>query len=1175
MYGQLHDIPDKQADHADLRHSLVNEDDTSIHEHDNSHQNSCVTMNDIIEALGHNEPNDNPADKRGSENINIDNAEGSVLELCPTEEETRELENDPIDDLLDSFPDCSGLPPSKAFQNAVPSGRIISDIPDTFCKECKVEYMEVETYRKHRLRVHGEICDPTPYEPTYLCTACGRTWSSLQYRREHNCPNVRRSSHICNMCRRDCRTAKGLREHLLRVHHIQPKRRAREVSESQRGPDDLPSRSNNRLNSANHEDPDNITTHVDSNAHTRQASPQSGESSGYGTDNTFNAIHSGNTLNGSGDSENSDDPPPIVNVAGRSVSNILVNNTNDGINYVLVNNRNTSDNSNTHEDTDISTCPTANVRTGDTLHLLFPSIDPMKCPEDGCGKVYSSQSWSSNKSDLKRHLREHHKILIKHSRFWCSLCQDPIDRPSKHACLQNHNLMIFTTESLRFPCNICVRAFPSELGLRNHVQNHKKKEAQSQQPDLVVPKIVKRPMRKKRNEPPVPLPPEEEDTNIVNAENALAPSLATEHEDAILNREPQQEESIFAIYLRRFRSMEQADLTEEHFHAFEELVDQYCTDTRAAIVKQFSSSRTVILNSDNSDPITHSSPADDAPTIQRMYRRNKKRAVREISGQQGEKCTVDPARIHAHFSATWSPGTSDREYYPECDEHRVEVLDRPLTIAEVSRKLRSADNTSPGPDKITYNHWRKTENSVKTLTSIFNLCIFFKRIPASWKKSTTILLPKTGDPSDLRNWRPIALSNTIYKLFAKCLATRFSNWCSRYSVLSHCQKGFLPFDGVMEHNFSLQYRKIKARKTKKDLCITWLDVSNAFGDIPHSAILDALNAAKTGDAFRDLITDFYTDCTTQILAQNTRTEEIGIRRGVKQGCPLSGILFNLTIDPSLRRIQGDAADHKILAFADDIALIAESPSELQEMLDSISSDFKKISLQFNPNKSVAFHLATATPVGTRVTEFLLGGVRLKTIEEFEFHKFLGTPFGYNPVRNLNNLSEIAKLGESILTSLLAPWQRLDALKCFVFPAMQFAMRTNQYLKLHYKAIDREFRKGIKQTLNLPSQASNKFLYGSRKLGCCAIPIAAEEMDLNLIDTAFKLLTSIDSTVQNNAINQLTACVRFRNRSTPTDEDLGKYLSGEIHENFLPHSNDFSSIWTAARFLQSTWCLLDD
>ncbi|GBN32849.1 hypothetical protein AVEN_14021-1 [Araneus ventricosus] len=104
------------------------------------------------------------------------------------------------------------------------------------------------------------------------------------------------------------------------------------------------------------------------------------------------------------------------------------------------------------------------------------------------------------------------------------------------------------------------------------------------------------------------------------------------------------------------------------------------------------------------------------------------------------------------------------------------------------------------------------------------------------------------------------------------------------------------------------------------------------------------------------------------------------------------------------------------------------------------------------------------------------------------------------------------------------------------------MRTNQYLKKDYDKIDRAVRKGIKDTLNLPRQAANAFLYGSSKMGCCAIPIAAEEMDLNLIDTAFKLLTSRDDTTQINALHQLIASVRFRNRRTqPTLTSVNSFL----------------------------------
>ncbi|GBN32847.1 hypothetical protein AVEN_14020-1 [Araneus ventricosus] len=272
--------------------------------------------------------------------------------------------------------------------------------------------------------------------------------------------------------------------------------------------------------------------------------------------------------------------------------------------------------------------------------------------------------------------------------------------------------------------------------------------------------------------------------------------------------------------------MEQSDITANNFAAFEELVDEYCADNRAAVLP------------------------DNAAVIQKMFKRNKKKAVRVITKQQGSRCSVEPATIFNHFSTSWIASTSDADYYTQSNDERVEVFDRPFTLGEVSRKLKAADNTSPGPDRITCHHCRKTENSIKTLTSILNLCILFRKDPDSWKKSMTILLSKSGDPLDLKKWRPIALSNTIYKLFAK----------------------------------------------------------------------------------------------TQILAKDTRTDYIDVRRGVKQGCPLSGILFNLPIDPTLRRIQGNASDHRILAFADDIALLAHSPEDLQSMHDLVHDDLKKINL---------------------------------------------------------------------------------------------------------------------------------------------------------------------------------------------------------------------------------------
>ncbi|GBO04469.1 hypothetical protein AVEN_59366-1 [Araneus ventricosus] len=143
-----------------------------------------------------------------------------------------------------------------------------------------------------------------------------------------------------------------------------------------------------------------------------------------------------------------------------------------------------------------------------------------------------------------------------------------------------------------------------------------------------------------------------------------------------------------------------------------------------------------------------------------------------------------------------------------------------------------------------------------------------------------------------------------------------------HNILSPCQKGFTPHDGILEHNFVLQQSLEQARLQRKELCIAWLDVTNAFGALPHSAIFEALSAAGTDDQFLDLIRDIYSDATTQILSGLSTTRPIEIKSGVKQGCPISGLLFNICVDPVIRSIQENASAHRVLAFADDVCLLA-------------------------------------------------------------------------------------------------------------------------------------------------------------------------------------------------------------------------------------------------------------
>ncbi|GBN47913.1 hypothetical protein AVEN_64177-1 [Araneus ventricosus] len=205
---------------------------------------------------------------------------------------------------------------------------------------------------------------------------------------------------------------------------------------------------------------------------------------------------------------------------------------------------------------------------------------------------------------------------------------------------------------------------------------------------------------------------------------------------------------------------------------------------------------------------------------------------------------------------------------------------------------------------------------------------------------------------------------------------------------------------------------------------------------------------------------------------------------------------------------------------------------------------EKIGLSLNPNKPHSFCLSGQTPVGVRENLFHLGPDTILPIVESEYHRFLGKPVGFNPVPDYQKFNDI-DCAEKIMKSNLAPWQRLDALVTFIFPALQFLIRTAQFKREDWHVFDEAIRKLVKDTLYLPDNACNELLYGHRKSGCFGIPIAAEESDLNRIDSAFKLLTSPDELVAELALKDLqnTVAKRIR-RSNVTDDDLSNFMSGD-------------------------------
>jgi hypothetical protein len=147
-----------------------------------------------------------------------------------------------------------------------------------------------------------------------------------------------------------------------------------------------------------------------------------------------------------------------------------------------------------------------------------------------------------------------------------------------------------------------------------------------------------------------------------------------------------------------------------------------------------------------------------------------------------------------------------------------------------------------------------------------------------------------------------------------------------------------------------------------------------------------------------------------VSTKDEETDAIHVQRGIKQGCPLSGLLFNLAIDPILQSLESDGAEHPALAFADDISPLANKKATMQRNLDKVVGISKRLALFLNIKKCVSLHVSGKTPVGSRNTTFFLDGQPMRYLVEGEFTMFLGKPVGSNFLNPVAALKDMMDLG---------------------------------------------------------------------------------------------------------------------------------------------------------------------
>ena len=311
--------------------------------------------------------------------------------------------------------------------------------------------------------------------------------------------------------------------------------------------------------------------------------------------------------------------------------------------------------------------------------------------------------------------------------------------------------------------------------------------------------------------------------------------------------------------------------------------------------------------------------------------------------------------------STHSPTIPTREPDQMMCPEEIELLTKPCSPEDLKNLLRTLPNRkSPGPDGLPYEIYKYNLQSLMApLLRTINHSLITSSPMLDSGDAYIITLFKKGRKEDLKNWRPIALTNTDTKIFTKILAKRLGIIASR--LVSPSQYGFIPNRHIWD-NINTVNNIIMSHQPKGSL--VFLDQEKAYDRVDWNFLINTLKTVGFPTSFLNWLLKYLSLTSIRVRSNSFITDPIIPSRGLRQGDPLSPILYNFSFDVFLnlinKKIKGISIfgqpTVKVVAFADD-CMVALADKEDTKLLESIVVQYSDMSqASVNKDKTEIIHL---------------------------------------------------------------------------------------------------------------------------------------------------------------------------------------------------------------------------
>lgn len=373
-------------------------------------------------------------------------------------------------------------------------------------------------------------------------------------------------------------------------------------------------------------------------------------------------------------------------------------------------------------------------------------------------------------------------------------------------------------------------------------------------------------------------------------------------------------------------------------------------------------------------------------------RRQNRTFINEINNKKGEiieDYVEILERIQEFYGDLYKKGEIDESSIDEVLESIGKSLseddkkwcDREINEKEVMEAIASLKSgKSPGSDGIGIEWYKTYKNEVAPiLAEVFRGMERTGLVQDRMVEGViTIIYKKKGSNLDLENYRPISLLNVDYKILTKILANRMKRVIGE--IVQTTQSYSIPGRDIADTIGTVRDVIEYMKRDKKGGVVLGIDWEKAFDRVEHRFLYKVLERFGFGERMRGWVKRLYESAKSRVKVNGVLTDSFEVGRSVRQGCPLSALLYAIVVEPlaTLIKMNKDVKGIQlpydgicvINQYADDTTITVRDGGSVKKVLELIEKYGRASGAKINKIKSEIMYIGEVerVDVGLKVEE---------------------------------------------------------------------------------------------------------------------------------------------------------------------------------------------------------------